>query len=180
MSIPNLITSIRIILVPIFVIYVINDRLLAALVVFVLAGLSDGADGLIARVFEQKTKLGGFLDPLADKILLIASFIVLSVRGLLPPWLTVIVISRDIMILLGVLVIFLIKVDLIIKPSLLSKITTCFQLGTVFAVLANDYFTNFPKVGNYLFWATAILTISSGLHYMSYWFWTMGEGSSGN
>jgi len=176
MTIPNLITSIRIILVPVFVIYLINDKPLSALVVFILAALSDGADGLIARVFDQKSKLGTYLDPLADKILLVAAFIVLAVRGLIPSWLTVIVISRDILILLGVLILFLNNVDLSIRPSMLSKMTTCLQLGSVFVVLAKNHMHFFSYGSEYLFWVTGMLTISSGLHYMRYWFRIIGEG----
>ena len=176
-TIPNLITSIRIILVPIFVIYIIQERFLSALMVFILAGLSDGADGLVARLFDQKSKLGAYLDPLADKILLIAAFVVLSVRGFLPPWLTVVVISRDVLILLGVLILFLNGTAFTVRPFVLSKITTCFQLGTVFVVLTKSHVGFFSQLSYPLFWVTGLLTISSGLHYMRYWFRMMGEGS---
>jgi cardiolipin synthase len=179
MTIPNLITSIRIILTPIFIIYLINERFLSALVVFVLAGLSDSADGLIARLFSQKSRLGTFLDPLADKILLIASFITLAIINRIPPWLTVIVISRDVLILLGVLILFLNKTDLSIRPSILSKMTTCLQLATVFIVLSREQVGLFSQFVEYIFWITGLLTISSGLHYMRYWFGMMGEESAG-
>ncbi len=165
---------------PILVIYLINDRFLPALLVFVLAGLSDGADGLVARLFNQKSKLGTYLDPLADKILLVTAFIVLAARGVVPPWLTVIVISRDILILLGVLILFLNAQDFTIRPSILSKITTCLQLGTVFVVLSKGHFHFSTKVSLYLFWATTVFTISSGLHYMRWWFRTIGEGKLGD
>lgn len=177
MTIPNLITSIRIILVPIFIIYLINDEFLSALVIFMLAGLSDGADGLVARLFNQKSKLGTYLDPLADKLLLVGAFIFLSVKGFILPWLTVVVISRDIFILLGVLILFLNDTDFVIKPSILSKMTTCLQLATVFIVLSKNYFLFFSQFLDYVFWVTALFTISSGLHYMRYWFRIMGEGS---
>ncbi|MFH1243737.1 MAG: CDP-alcohol phosphatidyltransferase family protein [Pseudomonadota bacterium] len=176
MTIPNLITSLRIILAPIFVIYLINDRFLPALLVFVLAGLSDGADGLVARLFDQKSKLGSYLDPLADKILLVTAFVVLAARGFIPSWLTVVVISRDILILLGVLILFLNRQDFTIRPSILSKVTTCLQLGTVFMVLLRNYFPISSQLGIYLFWVTGLLTVSSGLHYMRYWFRTIGAG----
>ncbi|MEE9419435.1 MAG: CDP-alcohol phosphatidyltransferase family protein [Desulfatiglandaceae bacterium] len=177
MTIPNLITSLRIILVPIFVIYLINDDLLSALLVFILAGLSDGADGLVARLFDQKSKLGSYLDPLADKILLVTAFIVLAVRGFIPPWLTVVVITRDILILLGVLILFLNGQDFTIRPTIVSKITTCLQLGTVFVVLSENQFHVSSQLVVYLFWTTGLLTISSGLHYMRYWFRMIGEGT---
>ena len=177
MTLPNLITSLRIILAPIFVIYCIREDFLAALFVFVIAGLSDGADGLIARWFNQKSTLGAYLDPLADKILLVTAFVVLSVRHFIPPWLTVMAISRDILILLGVLILFLNRMDITIRPTLLSKVTTCLQLGTVFMVLSKDYFPLFFHLKIYVFWLTGIFTITSGLHYMHYWFRVMGEAA---
>ena len=182
MTVPNLITTMRLILAPIFIIYLINDQLLSALVVFVIAGVSDGLDGLVARIFDQKSKLGAYLDPLADKLLLVAAFVVLSVRGFLPPWLTVLVISRDVMILLGVLVLFLNRLEFKIKPTIVSKITTCLQFVTVIAVLSKDYITKdyipySQKLYFYLFCLTALFTISSGLHYIHYWFRMTGEES---
>ena len=180
MTVANLITSIRIILTPIFVIYLINDRFLPALVVFIVAGLSDGADGFIARVFNQKSKVGAYLDPLADKILLVAAFVVLSARGSVPVWLGVLVISRDILILLGTLILFLNQSEFTIRPSVLSKMTTCLQLATVFVVLAMGQFQIFGAVRDYVFWATGLLTISSGLHYMRYWFRKMGNATLNN
>ncbi|MDY6970863.1 MAG: CDP-alcohol phosphatidyltransferase family protein [Thermodesulfobacteriota bacterium] len=177
MTIPNLITSIRIILAPIFIIYLINDEFLPALIIFVLAGLTDGADGLVAGLCDQKSKLGAYLDPLADKLLLVAGFICLSVKSIVPAWLTVVVISRDILILLGVLILFLNGTDFVVKPSILSKMTTCLQLTTVFMVLSAGYFPILFQFAEYVFWVTAVFTISSGLHYMRYWFRIMGEGS---
>ena len=179
MTVPNLITAIRIILAPIFIIYLIDDRFLSALVVFALCGVSDGVDGLVARVFNQKSKLGAFLDPVADKILLIAAFIVLSIRGFLPSWLTVLVIARDTLILLGVFIFSLNRLEFNIKPSLLSKINTCLQFITVIAVLSKSYFVFLSTVNVYLYYVTAFFTISSGLHYMHYWFKAMGEASGG-
>lgn len=178
MTIPNLITSIRIILTPVLIIFLINDKFLYALVVFVLAGLSDGADGLVARIFDQKSRLGAYLDPLADKILLISTFFVLSFRGFIPPWLTVVVISRDILILLGILILFLNNTDFAVRPTILSKMTTCIQLGTVFVVLSKSHFHFLSPLSDYMFWATGIFTISSGLHYMRYWFGMIGEGQN--
>ena len=175
MTIPNLITTLRFILTPIFIIYLLDDRLLSALIVFIIAGLSDGVDGFLARALNQKTNIGAYLDPLADKILLISAFIVLPVKGFAPSWLAVIVISRDILILSGVSILFLIKKELTIKPSILSKITTCFQLLTVFIVLSRPYFHSFLQFNLHLFWITAFLTISSGLHYIYNWFQMMGE-----
>ncbi|MDY6881241.1 MAG: CDP-alcohol phosphatidyltransferase family protein [Desulfatiglans sp.] len=180
MTLANLITSIRIILAPIFIIYLINDEFIAALIVFIVAGVSDGLDGFIARVFDQKSKIGSYLDPLADKILLIAAFVVLSVREFVPPWLGVTVICRDMLILLGVLILFLNGSNFVIKPSFVSKVTTCLQLVTVFVVLLKSHLNFVGKIDSYLFWLTGILTITSGLHYMRYWFRTMAEDALSN
>ena len=177
-TIPNLLTCLRIILTPLFVIYIIDGRPVAALVVFVIAGISDGADGFIARVFNQKSRLGSYLDPLADKILLVAAFVTLAARGFIPAWLTVVVISRDILILLGVLLLLLYHGEATIKPSVVSKLTTCFQLVTVFLSLSATLFLSLVKINQYLYWVTCIFTISSGLHYMQYWLRAMSQGNS--
>ncbi len=104
MNIPNLITLLRIILVPVVVILLIQGSFLKALMVFIVAGLSDALDGFLARVLNQQTALGAYLDPIADKALLASTFITLSVLHVIPGWLTVIVISRDLIILLGILI----------------------------------------------------------------------------
>lgn len=179
MTVPNFITTIRIILAPIFIIYVINDQMKSALTVFALCCVTDGLDGMVARLFKQKSKLGAYLDPIADKILLVATFVALSVRGLLPPWLTVTVIARDVLILMGISILFLIRLEFMtIKPSIISKCTTCLQFASVIAVLARGHLFSMPAaVYPSLYYLTALLTISSGLHYMHYWFKMMGEGA---
>lgn len=177
MTVPNLITAIRIVLAPIFIIYLINDQFLPGLVVFVICGVSDGLDGLIARLFNQKSRLGSYLDPLADKLILVSAFVTLAIRGFLPAWLTVMVISRDVMILLGVFVLFLNGLKFSIKPFFSSKITTCLQFITVIVVLSKDYFPFYLEYFLYFFYATAIFTIISGLRYMHFGFKLMGEGT---
>jgi len=169
MTIPNLITIIRIILTPIFVIYIINDELITGLIILIITGLSDGIDGLVARLFNQKSKLGSYLDPLADKIILISAFVTLSIRGFLPAWLTVMVISRDILILMGVFILFFTGTKVNIRPAISSKITTCLQFFTVIIVLARDYIPSFEKYYLYLFYLTALFTIISFLQYMHQW-----------
>ena len=168
MTIPNFITMVRIILAPVFVIYLINEQFTSALIVFVICTVSDGMDGMVARLFNQKSKLGSYLDPLADKLLLVAAFLVLAAMGHLPVWLTVTVIARDVTILLGVLVIHLNKQELHIRPSALSKINTCFQFITVTAVLSKDLLSLSPTLYLYFYYATALFTTASGLHYIQY------------
>ena len=177
MTVPNLITTIRIILAPVFIIYLINEQFLSALIVFILCVVSDGLDGMLARLFDQKSRLGTYLDPLADKILLVAAFITLSVIGYLPSWLTVLVISRDVMIMLGIFFLFFNRLEFKIKPSIVSKVTTCLQFIAVLSVLARDYLV-FPSMFYIsVYYLTALFTIISGLHYMHYWFKMMGDGS---
>ncbi len=96
----------RIFLVPVLVIFLIQGSFLNAFIVFIVAGITDALDGFLARILNQKTVLGAYLDPLADKALLISTFVTLSILGIIPAWLTVIVVSRDFVILLGVSVLF--------------------------------------------------------------------------
>ncbi len=164
-GIPNILTLIRILLTPLFIIFLIKGLLLAALLVFSLAGVSDGLDGFIARYFNQKTKLGAYLDPIADKLLLVSAYICLGVLEMIPSWLAVIVISRDVLILLGIAIftIFVVRVE--IRPSMVSKLTTVAQLFTIFWVLLNTAITSAAGIQTALFWITAILTTASCLHY---------------
>ncbi len=165
MTIPNLITILRVLLVPIFVIYIINDRTLGSLIIFVIASISDALDGFIARVFHQKSDLGVYLDPLADKILLVTSYTTLAILKMIPPWLAVLIISRDVIILLGVLVLYLNRHPVKVHPSLLSKSTTCLQVATILMILSNSYL-NIEPIQIYTFWLTAGFTIASGLQYI--------------
>jgi cardiolipin synthase len=165
MTVPNLITILRILLVPIFIIYIINDRALASLIIFIIASISDALDGFIARVFHQKSNLGAYLDPLADKILLMTAFITLAILKMIPSWLAVLTISRDVIILLGVLILYLNRYPVKIHPSLLSKETTCIQIATILIVLSNGFLNvGFLKI--YSFWLAALFTIASGLQYI--------------
>jgi cardiolipin synthase len=179
MTVANLFTSIRIILTPIFLIYVINDQVFLAFFVFVLAGLTDALDGIIARLCNQKSKVGAILDPLADKLLVITAYVTIPIkRHTIPAWLSAIVISRDVLILLGVLILFLNSIKFEIKPSCVSKITTCFQISTVLSALLSERFLFFKELNSYLHVLTAVFTISSGLHYMGYWFRLISENNN--
>lgn len=164
MNIPNLLTIFRILLIPVFIIFIINNNLWTALLVFILAGITDGLDGLIARVFNQKTVIGAYLDPIADKFLLISAYLALTIKHMLPAWLSVVVVSRDVIILSGIVILSLMGKKLDIRPSLLSKITTVFQILTIVVVLFNagkqDIFINSFIA------ATALLTVLSGLSYI--------------
>jgi cardiolipin synthase len=169
MNIPNLITLLRIILVPVTVILLIQGSFRKALAVFIIASISDAVDGFLARFMHQQTVVGAYLDPIADKALLISTFVTLSILHIIPAWLAVIVISRDFIILLGLSVLFAMSVSVEIHPSLVSKITTFLQAATVFLAL---FLRCLPDGVNrewleIFYWATAIFTVVSGLNYMS-------------
>ena len=139
------------------------------MIVFVIAGLTDALDGALARLLNKQTKLGSFLDPLADKILLSTSFISLAIFGLIPSWLAVIVISRDFIILLGIMILSMMSVTYEIKPVFVSKVTTTLQIATVFFALLLKTFTYDIISYNWIIilsWLTALFTIISGLIYI--------------
>ncbi|MCD4787542.1 MAG: CDP-alcohol phosphatidyltransferase family protein, partial [Desulfobacterales bacterium] len=136
-NIPNILTVIRILLTPLFVIFLLKNLFSFALLVFTIAAISDALDGLFARYFNQHTALGAYLDPIADKLLLTSAFVSLAILKIVPGWLTVIVISRDILILLGVVIFAMTNIDFEVKPSIASKCTTVAQLSTVFLALLN-------------------------------------------
>ena len=167
-NIPNTITLIRILLVPLFIIYLQKHLFMLSLIVFIVAAISDGLDGMFARFFNQRTSLGAYLDPIADKMLLVSAFITLSIQGIIPFWLSVIVISRDILIMTGVLICTMTEIKVKIQPSMISKFTTVAQLFTIFIsllyqIISPALSTNWTHA---LYGVTSILTITSGLHYI--------------
>ena len=166
LTIPNVITLARILLTPLFIIFLIQKRYPQALAVFVLAGLSDMADGLIARRWQQKSPLGAFLDPLADKLLMGSSFVTLSIYHFIPSWLTVIVISRDVVLVLGVVLLKLANLPVVVRPSLAGKLSTTTQIATVLLVLMARTWSISPVWPRALFYLTGALTAISGIHYI--------------
>ena len=166
LTIPNVITLVRILLTPLFIIFLIQGNYRRALILFILAGVSDLADGLIARVWHQKSRLGSYLDPLADKLLMAASFVTLSIYQQIPSWLTVVVLSRDVALAVGVLVFRLADVPLVVRPSLAGKWTTTFQLTTIGFVLLSKLVFIPALVLTAFFWITGILTTISGVQYL--------------
>ena len=165
-NIPNILTVTRILLIPLFVIFLIRDMMPFALLVFVYAAVTDALDGLSARYFKQQSVLGSYLDPIADKLLLTSAFITLAVLKLIPSWLTVLVISRDVFIVLAFAIFILFDIKVEIKPSLISKFTTVAQLLTILITLIALQLPMVSKIEQPLFWIAALLTILSGLHYV--------------
>lgn len=166
MNLPNTLTLTRVLMIPLFVILIINKHLGWALITFIIAGVTDGIDGLIARITHQRTELGAYLDPIADKLLLFSAFITLAIVEIIPSWLVVIVITRDVIILVGFLVMLLTGYHPKINPSLLSKMTTAFQIITIVLVLFDGYYPAFKHLSVIAVYGTAVLTVLSGSHYI--------------
>ncbi len=166
LNLPNSLTIARIVIIPLFTIAVIYKRYDYALYMFLVAALTDTLDGFIARLTNQKTALGTFLDPLADKFLLITSFIIFSMNGWLPKWLTITVISRDVIVITGWVLVYLITHTSNVKPTVTGKAAIAMQLMLLCYVLLNINIGFLPDIKNMLIWLTAVLTIISGLHYI--------------
>jgi len=167
----NQLTLLRIILVPLFVLLLVSGRQGSAVIVFLAAGLTDVLDGLVARRLGQKTALGTLLDPIADKLLLVSSFIVLSLQSLglavhIPQWLLIIVIGRDLLIALSVLMVNLLNGKRVFPPSVLGKAATAAQSITVVAVLVSNWLRQAIGGLEALFYVTAALTVGSAVHYL--------------
>lgn len=170
-STANQLTILRMVFVPVFILLLVYGRIGAAIGVFFLAGVTDLLDGFIARRFEQKTALGIFLDPMADKLLLTSAFITLSLDSLplivtIPLWLTITVISRDILLVTSVVVINLTAGRHLFPPTQLGKWTTVVQLLLVMIVLAGNWFGAEPPFFQPAVFITLLLTVTSGIHYL--------------
>ena len=137
-----------------------------ALYLFIIAAVTDFFDGLFARLKNQRTVLGTFLDPIADKFMLVTSYIVLGVYGLIPKWLTITVISRDIIVVIGWLLLYLALGISKVEPSLLGKVTVWVQSILIAYVLIKINFNILPYASESLYVITATVTILSGLHYV--------------
>jgi cardiolipin synthase (CMP-forming) len=165
-NVPNTLTVARIVIIPLFVTAVIYKRYPHALALFAVAALTDLLDGFLARATNQKTALGTFLDPLADKFLLVSSFILFSVYGWIPLWLTITVISRDLIVVIGWLLIYLITHNAGIETIFLGKAAIALQLVTLAMVLLSINLRSFQPPLDILFAATAAVTVLSGLQYI--------------
>jgi cardiolipin synthase len=166
----NLLTILRMILIPVFAAFVLYTDLSAALWVFLAAGITDVLDGFVARHFRQSTPLGTILDPIADKLLVITAFVLLTLpdRGYrpIPLWLTIAVVSRDIFIVLGALMLFIVAGFRRFRPSIPGKIHTTIQVLTVTFVLAANAWGSFSELLPYLYTLSFAITIFSGVHYV--------------
>ncbi len=170
MTLPNLITIGRLVIVPVLVVTLGQGAWTLAFVLFVLAGISDAADGIIARRFGLRSELGAYLDPLADKALLVSIYVTLSVVGILPGWLAIVVVSRDVMIVAAILVSRLMDRPVEIKPLFVSKLNTAAQIA--FAALVLGMMAHGDEPGAVLAWGmgvVAALTVLSAAAYLAQW-----------
>jgi cardiolipin synthase len=164
---PNLISLARLLAVPLNVIFMIKGNFAAGFWIFVAAGISDGVDGALARQFNARTRLGRYLDPLADKTLLVSVYVVLGMQELLPAWLVVIVVFRDLLIIGGALLFFSLQSGFEARPILISKVNTVAQIalaGWLLAVLGIDLADH--GVTMVLVWVVAATTVASGAAYL--------------
>jgi len=177
LTVPNMLTVFRMVLIPVFVTLLFYQRFILALAVFVLAGLTDGLDGLFARRFGQQSQLGTVLDPIADKLMLVTAFIVLSMRSVFPQplpghlpvpfWVTVAVISRDVFIIVGAAAINIMTGFRGFRPSWLGKLNTNVQIVGVAAIMfaaSVPYYTGYYLPTVYA--AVFAMAVLSGLHYI--------------
>jgi cardiolipin synthase len=170
LNLPNILSLLRIFLIPVFLVLMVNQKITEAFIVFLLAGLTDVLDGFAARLLHLKTKIGAFLDPAADKLLMTASFIILTLPSLnspnvIPVWLTVSVIGRDLLIASAAFVLFKLKGQKTFLPSLLGKTCTVLQVLVPLLVL----FLNVRQISSslliWLYYLTLVFTLLSAVHY---------------
>jgi len=175
-NLPNLISLMRLLLVPLTVWLIISEAHAAAFASFLVAGISDGVDGFLARRFDWRTRLGAYLDPLADKALVVSLFVTLGLLKLIPAWLVIIVVSRDLLIVGAVLLSRLMDNPVHVTPLKVSKVNTAAQLAFLVSVLglmaAGE---GLGPLVNYGSIPVALLTVLSGAAYLNAWLRHMAE-----
>lgn len=169
-TIPNIISISRLILSPVFLYFILARKTREALIIFIIAVSTDFFDGAVARIFKQKSNLGALLDPIGDKVLMIISFIALSIPSInspnvIPIWLTAVVIGRDIYIVLGAAVAFKLIGRRKFPPTVTGKASTVFQMAIPLSILFFNMINMESKFLLLLFVSTLIITIISGIHY---------------
>jgi cardiolipin synthase len=169
-NLPNFITLGRVISVPVIFWLLLNDHPLIAFYAFLAAGVGDAVDGYLAKHFKWTSELGAYLDPLADKLLIVGIYIALAVSAQIPLWLVIAVVSRDILILLAVLLSWLVDRPFVIKPLTVSKINTAAQLVLATTVLGDNAFgLGLGLTREALVWTTGASTALSFIAYLRLW-----------
>jgi cardiolipin synthase len=181
LSIPNLITLGRILLVPIVVWAITSGQMRLAFLLFLTAGVSDGVDGFLAKRFHMTSELGAYLDPLADKALIVSIYVSLGIAGVLPIFLVIVVVSRDIMIISAFMLSWLVGKPMPIRPLMVSKANTVAQILLAVLVLAEQAFAFDAGLAAKLMMAlVAILTLLSIAFYLAEWVRHMNSFGAGH
>lgn len=173
-QIPNLLTLARIAVCPILVLLLHNGNYEMALVLFLAAGITDGLDGFIAKRFDCVSKFGAVLDPVADKLLIASTYIMLAILGDIPFWLLIVVMFRDLVIVVGYFIFVLMGIDIPMRPTYSSKINTFVQISLMVAVLLHKAaIIQAPLIVEFLIFGVLITTVVSGIQYV--WLWGIGQ-----
>jgi cardiolipin synthase len=170
-TIPNVLSLLRMGLTPLFIISVVNGQPVWALSIFVVAGVTDALDGFIARAYGQQSRLGAYLDPIADKLLLMSAYVILAIPGLhpgahIPPWVTVLVIARDLLIVIVALMFYLAIGFKSFRPTVLSKVNTIVQVVTAVVALASGVWLGIVPAAEWAGYLVGVTTLASGVDYI--------------
>lgn len=170
MTIPNLITVGRLFLVPLVIVMIVNARWDAAFILFAVAGISDAIDGFLAKRCGMASELGAWLDPIADKALIVSIYITLAVVGVVPTWIVILVVARDLMIVAAVLLSWLMDRPVTIAPFTISKLNTAAQIGFAALALGSRAFgIELGSVAVAAEFVVALLTLASMTAYLAFW-----------
>jgi cardiolipin synthase len=176
-TLPNLITVARLMLAPAIVWFISEEQFVAAFFAFVIAGISDALDGFLARHYNLRSRLGTYLDPIADKMLLVSIYLSLTFIGEMPAWLAVIVASRDIFIIGGVILAWILDRPIDVRPLWISKINTAAQIIYAAAVLGDLAFSfSLGGARDIMAVTVGVLTVASAFAYLVDWVRHMGQG----
>ena len=170
MTIPNLITIGRLLLVPLVIVMIVGANWQAAFILFLVAGISDAVDGFLAKRCGMASELGAWLDPLADKALIVSIYITLAIVGIIPVWLVIVVVSRDLMIVAAVILSWLLDKPLTIAPIVVSKLNTAAQIGFAALALSSRAFgIELGSLAPACELVVALLTVASMTAYLAFW-----------
>ena len=170
MTLPNLITIARLLMVPVVIVMLTQGEWGWAFALFLAAGVSDGVDGYLARRLDMRTEFGAYIDPLADKALLVSLYVTLPIIGVLPGWLAIVIVSRDLMIIAAIMVSWLMDRPVEIKPLAISKLNTAVQIAFAALVLGKKAFgLDLNAFDTTAMWAVVVLTVASVAAYLAKW-----------
>ncbi len=169
-QLPNLLTFLRIAICPVLILLLRDHNYAWVLILFIVAGITDGLDGYIAKRFNYASSLGAILDPIADKLLIASAYIMLAILELIPFWLLILVMFRDLIIVAGYLILVVVNDSVITRPSYISKLNTFMQIVLVIAVLGGAaYWAHLSLLVDMLIIGVASTTVISGVQYV--WIW---------